>query len=143
MQHILFSWRLKPAMNIPRPQTKPEPGTIQRPTDPAALQRGSKGSMHSPNPMFPQERGQSEISPSSPSAWYLGATSTLEGIKTERAIPELPPNIHHRTRSDSAWYLGATPTLEEIKTEKAIPELPPDMHRRTRSGFTSVTKARR
>ena len=36
--------------------------------------RGSEGSMHSPNPVFPQEQGRPEISPSSPTAWYLGAT---------------------------------------------------------------------
>ena len=40
----------------------------------ARRRRGSEGSMHSPNPMIPQERGRPEISPSSPSAWYLGAT---------------------------------------------------------------------
>ena len=38
-----------------------------------ARRQGSEGSMHSPNPMFPQERDRQETSPSSPSAWYLGA----------------------------------------------------------------------
>ena len=42
-------------------------------------------------------------SPTSPSACYLGATPTLEEIKTEKAIPELPRNMHRRTRSDFTW----------------------------------------
>ena len=72
--------------------------------------RGSEGSMHSPNPMFPQERGQSEVSPSSPAAWYLGVTPTLEEIKTEKSIPELPPNMHRRTRSDFTGAPAKPPT---------------------------------
>ncbi|KAL8901222.1 MAG: hypothetical protein Q9207_005305 [Kuettlingeria erythrocarpa] len=65
--------------------------------------RGSEGSMREPNPMFPEEatvQEHTEISPSSASAWYLGATPTLNEIKTERVIPELPPRRHRRTRSD-------------------------------------------
>ena len=62
--------------------------------------RGSEGSMHSPNPMFPNERNHRTVSPSSPSAWYLGVTPTLEEIKTEKTIPTLPPKMHRRTRSD-------------------------------------------
>lgn len=68
--------------------------------------RGSEGSMHSPNPMFPDERNIPTRSPSSPSAWYLGVTPTLEEIKMERAIPHLPPQLHRRTRSD---FTGITP----------------------------------
>lgn len=68
--------------------------------------RGSEGSMHSPNPMFPIERQSCRISPSSPSAWYLGITPTLEEIKLEKAIPNLPPSMHRRTRSD---FAGALP----------------------------------
>lgn len=64
--------------------------------------RGSEGSMHSPNPMFPEERNRhvSEGSPSSPSAWYSGVIPTLEEIKTEKQIPILLTNVHRRTRSD-------------------------------------------
>lgn len=68
--------------------------------------RGSEGSMHSPNPMFPVERHSRRISPSSPTAWYLGVTPTLEEIKMERTVPSLPPSMHRRTRSD---FTGATP----------------------------------
>ena len=78
----------------------------------AARRRGSEGSMHSPNPMFPREhdRYMPEISPSSPSAWYLGVTPTLEEIKTEKAIPDLPTNIHRRTRSDFSGAPSKPPT---------------------------------
>lgn len=68
--------------------------------------RGSEGSMHSPNPMFPVERHSRRVSPSSPTAWYLGVTPTLEEIKMEKTIPSLPPSMHRRTRSD---FTGAPP----------------------------------
>ena len=87
--------------------------------------RGSEGSMHSPNPMFPQERGRPEISPSSPSAWYLGAAPTLEEIKTEKAIPELPPNMHRRTRSDFTGAPSGPPTFRIYGTNLSPPQDPP------------------
>lgn len=64
--------------------------------------RGSEGSMRSPNPMFPGEphRDADEVSPSSPSAWYLGIIPTLEAIKMEKTVPSLPPGMHRRTRSE-------------------------------------------
>ena len=70
--------------------------------------RGSEGSMHSPNPMFPVERNSRRISPSSPSAWYLGVTPTLEEIKMDKTVPTLPPPMHRRTRSD---FTGVPPRL--------------------------------
>lgn len=74
--------------------------------------RGSEGSMHSPNPMFPDERRRFAQSPppSSPSAWYRGHAPTLEEIKQERALPELPQVIHRRTRSDFTGILSGPPT---------------------------------
>ena len=87
--------------------------------------RGSEGSMHSPNPMFPQERGRPEISPSSPTAWYLGATPTLEEIKTEKAIPELPRNMHRRTRSDFTGGPSGPPTFKVYGTNLSPPRDPP------------------
>lgn len=74
--------------------------------------RGSEGSMHSPNPMFPQEQGKTmlDMAPSSPSAWYLGVTPTLEDIKSEKNIPDLPLNLHRRTRSDFSGAPSRPPT---------------------------------
>ena len=78
----------------------------------ARQRRGSEGSMHSPNPMFPEERHRqvSEGSPSSPSAWYSGVIPTLEEIKTEKQIPNLSTNIHRRTRSDFTGVPSGPPT---------------------------------
>lgn len=75
--------------------------------------RGSEGSMREHNPKFPTEeecRQFSALSPSSPSAWYLGATPTLDEIKTERMIPELPSRRHRRTRSDFTGVPNPPPT---------------------------------
>ncbi|KAI4187470.1 MAG: hypothetical protein L6R41_002796 [Letrouitia leprolyta] len=75
--------------------------------------RGSEGSMREPNPMFPTEeesRRFATLSPSSPSAWYLGATPTLDEIKNEKVIPELPSRRHRRTRSDFAGLPRLPPT---------------------------------
>ena len=91
----------------------------------ARRRRGSEGSMHSPNPMFPQERGQTDVSPSSPTAWYLGATPTLEEIKTDKAIPELPPNMHRRTRSDFTGAPSRPPPSRTYGTNLSPPRDPP------------------
>ena len=71
--------------------------------------RGSEGSMHSPNPMFPDERDHfsSKVSPLSPSAWYVGPALTLEGSRIDSTGPCLPPGMHRRTRSD----IGGTSSL--------------------------------
>lgn len=89
--------------------------------------RGSEGSMHNPNPMFPQERGRPlpEISPSSPSAWYLGVTPTLEEIKTEKNIPDLPANLHRRTRSDFSGAPSKPPTSRLYGTNLSPSRDPP------------------
>ena len=73
--------------------------------------RGSEGSMHSPNPMFPDERKPfTQSPPASPSTWYRGNAPTLEEIKHERALPELPPAVHKRTRSDFTGMPSGPPT---------------------------------
>lgn len=86
--------------------------------------RGSEGSMHSPNPMFPIERQSRRVSPSSPSAWYLGVTPTLEEIKLEKTIPCLPPSMHRRTRSDFAGALHR-PLSPNISTRSSSNNLYP------------------
>ncbi len=77
---------VKPGYGIPAPRRR----------------RGSEGSMHSPNPMFPDEKETSAANPppSSPSAWYRAHAPTLEEIKQDKAIPEMPHSLHRRTRSD-------------------------------------------
>lgn len=87
---------LKPGYGIPAPRRR----------------RGSEGSMHSPNPMFPDERKASTQTPppSSPSAWYRVHAPTLEEIKQDKAIPEMPPTLHRRTRSDFTGIPAVPPT---------------------------------
>lgn len=81
--------------------------------------RGSEGSMHSPNPMFPEERHRhvSEGSPSSPSAWYSGVIPTLQEIKTEKQLPSLSTNMHRRTRSDFTGVPSGPPTSRTYGTD--------------------------
>lgn len=86
--------------------------------------RGSEGSMHSPNPMFPDEAPPRRVSPSSPSAWYRGVTPTLEEIKTEKVIPSLPPQMHRRTQSDFAGVRPRPPS-PSIRNPAADPSSPP------------------
>lgn len=102
--------------------------------------RGSEGSMREPNPMFPAEEINqefSELSPSSASAWYLGATPTLDEIKTEKVIPELPPRRHRRTRSD---FTGV-PHLPPTSLREPVPASFP--HPRHTSPPVSPTQAKR
>ena len=70
--------------------------------------RGSEGSMRSPNAMFPDDRKRQSPPPSSPSAWYR--MPTLQDIKQEKAIPDMPPGMHRRTRSDFEGISPAPPT---------------------------------
>ena len=93
----------------------------------ARRRRGSEGSMHSPNPMFPQERGRQmhDLSPSSPSAWYLGTTPTLEEIKADGHIPDLPAKIHRRTRSDFSGVPSRPPISNMYGTDVSPPRYAP------------------
>ena len=81
--------------------------------------RGSEGSMHSPHPMFPSERKRFAQSPppSSPSAWYRGHAPTSDQAKQESILPEQPPMIHRRTRSDFTGIPSAPPP----RAQKAFP----------------------
>ncbi|KAL8713541.1 MAG: hypothetical protein Q9220_002403 [cf. Caloplaca sp. 1 TL-2023] len=102
--------------------------------------RGSEGSMRDPNSMYTptdENHAYKELSPSSPSAWYLGVTPTLDEIKTERVIPELPSRRHRRTRSD---FTGAPllPT-NSLRDPAATPLSPPS----TSSPPMSPTKSKR
>lgn len=87
--------------------------------------RGSEGSMHSPNPMFPIERQPRKVSPSSPSAWYLGANPTLEEMKMEKIIPSLPPSMHRRTRSDFAGVPPRPPSPDTSTRPASNSHFPP------------------
>lgn len=88
--------------------------------------RGSEGSMHNsmhnPNPMFPNDSpiGSTKISPSSPTAWYLGVTPSLEGINLDKPIPARPPGMHRRSRSDFSGSYGKIPHSNSTTKPVAI-----------------------
>ncbi|KAL8861105.1 MAG: hypothetical protein Q9178_002618 [Gyalolechia marmorata] len=91
--------------------------------------RGSEGSLRDRNPMFPPGQGTQdplETSSSSPSAWYVGKAPTLDEIKTERVIPQLPSRRHRRTRSDFTGvpYLPATTYRGPVEPPLLSPNRP-------------------
>lgn len=66
--------------------------------------RGSEGSISSPNPMFrSQIDSPSALSPSSPTAWYLGYTPSLETVNFDSTT-----NPHRRSQSD---YTQLNPSI--------------------------------
>ena len=87
----------------------------------ARRRRGSEGSssMHSPNPMFPDERHPTRVSPSSPTAWYLGVTPSLEGINVNKPVPPRPSGVHRRSRSDHAGEFGKVPVASALGSHMA------------------------
>ena len=106
--------------------------------------RGSEGSMHTPNPMFTEERGShpSKVSPSSPTAWYLGMTPSLDGINLDKPVPARPPGMHRRSRSDysgsfsipnHANSLGQTITVLSPTQEAPSPFISPTSNRISQS----------
>ena len=72
--------------------------------------------MRTPNPMFPEglSNPSSSISPSSPTAWYMGVTPSLDGINLDKPVPARPPGIHHRSRSDFAGNYPKIPVATSL-----------------------------
>ena len=69
--------------------------------------RGSEGSMHSPNPMFSEDRPSSFPRQSvSPTGWYAGGKPSLDGINLDNPVPFRPLGMHRRSRSDFASSLA-------------------------------------
>jgi dynamin-binding protein len=82
----------------------------------ARRRRGSEGSpMHSPNPMFPKELSQlaTPISPSSPTAWYLGNAPSLEGVNLNRGERQ---SAHRRANSDISGMPAHAPQVYNMQT---------------------------
>lgn len=82
--------------------------------------RGSESSIPSPHPFFidsPQPGSLGPvISPSSPTAWYLGYTQSLESVN--RSLPDSSGRRHHRSRSDASWTtmkpIAASPLVAQM-----------------------------
>ncbi|KZF26789.1 hypothetical protein L228DRAFT_235810 [Xylona heveae TC161] len=82
---------------------------------PRRYRRGSEGSMHSPNPVFSSGRRSplDIVSPSSPTAWYLGVTPSLEGVDNMSRRPQRPSAHHRRARSDFTGIPAIPPTSSQ------------------------------
>ena len=91
--------------------------------------RGSEGSMHSPNPMFPDDRTQhlAKVSPSSPTAWYIGVTPSLEGIDLNKPVPARPPGQHGRSRSDFSGSFARPPVSSSLGIHVTIMSPPQEV----------------
>ena len=102
--------------------------------------RGSEGSMHTPNPMFSEDRNASyaRVSPSSPTAWYLGVTPNLEGINLDKPIPARPTGgMHQRSRSDFTGSTSKPPLLSSLGKPITIMSPPQEQHSPLMSPLTA------
>ncbi|MCJ1310199.1 hypothetical protein MMC25_003860 [Agyrium rufum] len=112
----------------------------------ARPRRGSEGSMHSPNPMFVDDRRPSNISSvssTSPSFWYMeGATPSLDGIDFEKPIPSRPPGLHRRSHSDFTTLAQASSRRTSIQDSDTLP-LALESPASTRSTMSKATPTSR
>ncbi|KAL1964478.1 hypothetical protein VTN77DRAFT_6904 [Rasamsonia byssochlamydoides] len=79
--------------------------------------RGSDSSVPSPNPSF-FGRG---VSPSSPTAWYLGYTSSLEAVNIDS---NGHGRSHRRSRSDVSWDTSKPAVTSALTTHMAVASPP-------------------
>lgn len=80
--------------------------------------RGSEGSLPSPNPaLLDQSQPSSALSPLTPTAWYLGQTSSLEAVQTGSNGTS---SYHRRVRSDLAGNPFREPLAESWTPEMAV-----------------------
>ena len=101
--------------------------------------RGSEGSMHSPNPMFTDQgfTRHRDSSPSSPRDWYLGNAPPLEEIKAKGDIPEPPPNLHRRTRSD--FHGVPDPSANQMSfNNMSPPSSPSSTHTSSQNSYSRI-----
>lgn len=80
--------------------------------------------MHSPNPMFPTDTSHlaSAVSPTSPTAWYLGHTPSLDRVNIDRNHVNTQ-NLHRRAHSD---FSGALPQSSHVHGMQKVAMKPSD-----------------
>ncbi|KAG8525372.1 uncharacterized protein KY384_009016 [Bacidia gigantensis] len=140
-------------MNLPR---KPLFGEVVRSHIPqpnagygipiSKRRRGSEGSLHSPRTLYSDQdySRRRDHSPDSPSAWYYATAPPLEEIKAKGEIPEPPPNLHRRTRSD-LHGMPSSPISSRKYTNTLSPPsspLPTETPRRTSQSRIPVSTRR-
>ncbi|KAI9772334.1 MAG: hypothetical protein M1840_001083 [Geoglossum simile] len=111
---------------------------------PGYQRRGSEGNMPSPDPAF-HKRSLSdvEISPSSPTAWYLGLTPSLDGIDIGKTDSPHTGRGHRRARSDATGFPSNLPSTASrlgvhMKTVSPSPETSPTASPTTSSNGTAT-----
>jgi hypothetical protein len=84
--------------------------------------------MHSPNPMFPKDssRLMTQVSPTSPTAWYLGNAPSLDSVNLNKSYPKSPAT-HRRANSDFSGMPALAPRAYNMQTltSKRVGELTP------------------
>ena len=108
--------------------------------------RGSEGSMHSPNPMFadPTFARHRDPSPVSPNTWYYGTAPPLDEIKAKGDIPDPPPNLHRRTRSDFQGVPSGPPHSRPFTNNLSPPSSPSSINNSRRNSHSRIPiRARR
>jgi len=84
--------------------------------------------MHSPNPMFPKDSSRlaSPISPTSPTAWYLGNAPSLDSVNLNKSYVRNQP-AHRRAKSDFTGIPALAPQAHNMQTpaSRRVSELAP------------------
>ena len=85
------------------------------------VRRGSEGSMHSPNPMFSEERPATFSRQSvSPTDWYTGEKPTLDGINLDKPVPSRPLGMHRRSRSDFSSTIATKHVVMPLRKKSEL-----------------------
>ncbi|KAI9782483.1 MAG: hypothetical protein M1839_004969 [Geoglossum umbratile] len=111
---------------------------------PGYQRRGSEGNIPSPDPAFHQRsRSDIEISPSSPTAWYLGLTHSLDGIDVGKKDSLHAGRGHRRARSDATGFPSNLPSTASglgvhMKAISPSPETSPTTSPTTSSNGTAT-----
>jgi dynamin-binding protein len=98
---------------------------------PGYQRRGSEGNIPSPDPaIHKRSLSDIEISPSSPTAWYLGLTPSLDSIDIGKTDSPHAGRGHRRTRSDVTGFPPNLPSTASglgvhMKTVSPSPETSP------------------
>jgi dynamin-binding protein len=84
--------------------------------------------MHSPNPMFPKDSSHlaTPISPTSPTAWYLGNAPSLDSVNLNKSYAKSQAT-HRRANSDFSGTPALAPQAYNMQTpaSKRVNELAP------------------
>ncbi|EKD17209.1 uncharacterized protein L3040_008852 [Drepanopeziza brunnea f. sp. 'multigermtubi'] len=92
-----------------------------------AARRTSESSLHPSRPSHGRNKSDFDVSPSSPTAWYLGVTPTLEDVDTNNPRSSLGHNRNHSDFQDFKVNTmnGVTLSFHNPKPPLPLPTQPP------------------